>query len=109
MCGLCSSICFEGKGPVDKVVSKRGQLAQEGRDAGKSLIKSEKRTDPCGTLKWVERNGLQGFEEPRECVIMKEKVEFIEQSKEVGQPSVLLFAYRVVSVIACCVSYGIAI
>ena len=65
---------------------QREQLTEEGREAGRSLMKREKstgpKTDPCG----LESNDFRDFDKPRKRAHQKGKIESNEQSKEGGQP-----------------------
>ena len=70
--------------------AQREQLTEEGREAGRSLIKREKstgpRTDPCGTLRRTRKERFCDFDKPHKRNYQKEKIESDEQSKEGGQP-----------------------
>ena len=71
----------------------REQLTEEGREAGRSLMKREKstrpRTDTCGTPRprnTFEISNCCDFEKPRKHAYQKGKIKPNEQSKVGGQP-----------------------
>ena len=70
-----------------RLSAQREQLTEEDREAGKSLMKTEKstrpRTDPYNGL---ERNDFCDFDKPRKRAYQKGKTEPNEQSKKGGQP-----------------------
>ena len=63
---------------------------EEGREAGRSLMKREKSTSQkrilAEYLDELERNGFCDFDKPRKRAYQKEKIKSNEQSKEGGQP-----------------------
>ena len=73
--------------------AQREQLTEEGREAGKSFIKRERKIQGqgqerilAGHLYQLKRNDFCDFDKPRKRVFWEEKIESNEQSKEGGQP-----------------------
>ena len=73
-----------------RLSTKREQLMEEGREAGRSLIKRENstgpRTDPCGTPRQLKRDDFCDFDKLRKRAYQKGKIESNERSKKGGQP-----------------------
>ena len=64
-------------------------MTEEGREAGKSLMKREKsigpRRDLAEHLDELKRNDFCDFEKSHKCAYQKGKIKSNEQSKEGGQ------------------------
>ena len=63
---------------------------EEGKQAGRLLIRREKRTgprtDPCGSPRRTLKERLCDFEKPHKRAYQKVNIESNEQSKKGGQP-----------------------
>ena len=74
-----TAVGTEGKEhQMAKLSAERGKLMEEGREAGRLLIKGEKitgpKTDPCSTPDGLKRNDFCDFDKPCEHAYQKGKI-----------------------------------